>query len=69
MKASEIRGRTVEDVQALLAELQRRLFDLNIVGQTEENADAHERTKIRRDIARCKTILRQKALAGKGGSA
>lgn len=59
MKASEIRGRSREDIEAQIAELQRRLFSLNLLGHQKEKSDVKEKLKIRRDIARCRTILRQ----------
>ena len=57
MKTSEIRGRSREDILTLMKDLQNRLFELTSFGPTEENPDSGEPLKLRRDIARCKTIL------------
>jgi len=62
MKASELRGRDGEDLQRELERLRKELFDLKFQWQAEENPDSNRRRVLRRDIARCKTVLREMEL-------
>ena len=60
MKAQEIRELTADDLQTKVKELDDELFRLRIqksMGQLEAPAKVRE---IRRDLARIKTILREK---------
>ena len=60
MKAEEIRELTVDDLRARVKELEDQTFRLRIqksMGQLEAPAKVRE---IRRDLARIKTILREK---------
>jgi large subunit ribosomal protein L29 len=60
MKAAEVRELTVDDLRAREKELDDQLFRLRIqksMGQLEAPAKVKE---IRRDLARIKTILREK---------
>jgi len=59
MRAGELRGRDREDIKRELQGLQRGLFDLKFQWQAEENPDTSRRKALRRDIARCKTVLRE----------
>ena len=67
MKAQELRGRDAEDLQRELQQLYRQLFDLRFQWQAEENPDTARRRRLRRDIARYKTVLREIELAQQGG--
>jgi large subunit ribosomal protein L29 len=67
MRAQEIRSRDEAELQRQLQELKRELFDLRFQWQSEEEADHNRRGKIRRDIARIKTVLRERELAEAGG--
>ncbi len=67
MRASELRGRAPEDLRRDLRELQRELFDLNFQWQAEENPDTSRRGRLRRDIARYKTVLREMETADQTG--
>lgn len=64
MKAVELRGRTDDELRTNLNELEQELFNLRfqmVTGQAENPA----RTKtVRRNIARIKTILRERELTG-----
>ena len=65
MKAEEIRELTVDDLRARETDLADQLFRLRIqksMGQLE--VPAKVRT-LRRDLARIKTILREKTVAAK----
>ena len=70
MKASELEGRDAHDLQREMAQLQRELFNLRFQWQAEEKPDSSRRRRVRRDIARYKTVLRQMQLreAATGGS-
>jgi large subunit ribosomal protein L29 len=60
MKAGEIRELTVDDLRARIKDLEDQTFRLRIqksMGQLEAPAKVRE---IRRDLARIKTILREK---------
>jgi large subunit ribosomal protein L29 len=61
MKAAEVRELTVDDLQAREKELDDQLFRLRIqksMGQLEAPAKV---AGVRRDLARIKTILREKS--------
>ena len=60
MKAAEVRELTVDDLRARVKDLEDQTFRLRIqksMGQLEAPAKVRE---IRRDLARIKTILREK---------
>jgi len=60
MKATEIRELTVDDLRARVKDLEDQTFRLRIqksMGQLEAPAKVRE---MRRDLARIKTILREK---------
>ena len=63
MRASELRGQSREDLQQQVQQLQQELFDLRFQWQGEESPDTSRKRKIRRDIARVKTVLREMQLA------
>ncbi len=62
MRANELRGRDAGDLRRELGELQRELFDLRFQWQAEENPDHSRARRLRRDIARYKTVLREMEL-------
>lgn len=63
MRASELRGQSRDDLQQQVQQLQQELFDLRFQWQGEESPDTSRKRKIRRDIARVKTVLREMELA------
>lgn len=65
MKASEIRDLAADELRLKVRDLDEQLFRLRIqksMGQTEA---ANKLRTIRRDLARVKTVLREKELAGR----
>ncbi len=64
MRASDIREMSVEDVQSKIAELEEERFRLNFRSATEPLDDPLRLRGIRKDIARLKTILRERELQG-----
>ncbi|MBS3797143.1 MULTISPECIES: 50S ribosomal protein L29 [Pseudoalteromonas] len=61
MKASELKDKSVEELNAELIELLREQFNLRMQASTGQLAQSHLLRKVRRDIARVKTVINQKA--------
>jgi large subunit ribosomal protein L29 len=65
MKAEEVRGLTADQLKDKLADLKKEQFNLRFqkaTGQLEKSSRVNE---VRKDIARLKTIARQKAAEAK----
>jgi large subunit ribosomal protein L29 len=62
MRANDIRELSVEDIGARIAELEEERFRLNFRSATEPLEDPLRLRWIRKDIARLKTILREREL-------
>ena len=62
MRAEEIRELSAEDMKARIAELEEERFRLNFRSATEPLEDPLRLRWIRKDIARLKTILREREL-------
>jgi large subunit ribosomal protein L29 len=63
MKASELRNKKAEDLNAELIELRRAQFSLRMQAATQQLNKPDQIQKTRRDIARVKTVLAEKAKA------
>jgi large subunit ribosomal protein L29 len=63
MKAEEIREWDVVEMTARLKELREEQFKLRFQGSMMELETPGTRRKVRRDIARLRTILRERELA------
>ena len=61
MNAAELREKSVEELNTALLELLREQFNLRMQNSTGQLAQSHLIKNVRRDIARVKTILNQKA--------
>ena len=61
MTASELKDKSVEELNAELIELLREQFNLRMQASTGQLAQTHMLRKVRRDIARVKTVINQKA--------
>jgi large subunit ribosomal protein L29 len=61
MKASELRGKEHEELQKELESLLRAQFGLRMQLATQQLANTSQLKKVRRDIARVRTIMREKA--------
>ncbi|AIY64472.1 MULTISPECIES: 50S ribosomal protein L29 [Pseudoalteromonas] len=61
MKASELKDKSVEELNTELLELLREQFNLRMQASTGQLAQSHLLRKVRRDIARVKTVINQKA--------
>ena len=62
MKTQEIREMSREQILQEVAALERKVFDLRTQAETEELQVPSELRKARRDIARMRTILRERQL-------
>jgi large subunit ribosomal protein L29 len=68
MKAQQYREMSPDELQSKLEEMERHLFDLRSQAVTEKLENSKGVINARRDIARIKTIMRQKndALSASG---
>ncbi len=64
MKALEIREMRDQELGDKLEELQKQLFELRGQAVTENLANSRAIMNVKRDIARVKTIIREKELVG-----
>ena len=60
MKASQIRDMTREQIDKELIDLRREQFNLRMQMATGQGVRTHEFGRIRKDIARLKTVLRER---------
>lgn len=65
MKAAEIREKNSEELQTLIQEKRVQLFKSRIQNHTNQLNSTADLSKLRRDIARISTILRQRELGAK----
>ena len=61
MKASELRGKNGEELQKELEALLRAQFGLRMQLATQQLGNTSQLKKMRRDIARVRTIMKEKA--------
>ena len=59
-KTKELRERETQHLTAELAEKQKHMFDLRSQAVTEKLEDPSQLKKTRKEIARIKTVLRQR---------
>tara|TARA_Y100001978_G_scaffold128986_1_gene115181 strand:- start:414 stop:608 length:195 start_codon:yes stop_codon:yes gene_type:complete len=60
MKASELRSKSVEELDNELSELRKARFSLSMQMATQQTNNTSEAKKIRRNIARVNTVIREK---------
>ncbi len=60
MTAKELREKTVDELKAELLELLKEQFNLRMQHATGQLSNSSQLKKVRRTIARVKTIIRQK---------
>ena len=65
MKASELRGREAGDLEQELQSLLRAQFSLRMQKATQQLNNTSQLKKVRRDIARVRTLLNEKARGSK----
>ena len=64
MKVNEIRQFSTEELNAKETELRQECFNLRCQRQTQQLENTAALAKVRRDIARVKTVLAEKQRAG-----
>jgi large subunit ribosomal protein L29 len=61
MKASELRAKTGAELEKELEELLKAQFGLRMQLATQQLSNTSQKRKVRRDIARVRTVLKEKA--------
>ncbi|MCQ1059941.1 MULTISPECIES: 50S ribosomal protein L29 [Photobacterium] len=61
MNAQDLRAKSVEELNAELVNLLREQFNLRMQAATGQLQQTHTLKSVRRDIARVKTVLTEKA--------
>ncbi|ABS64352.1 ribosomal protein L29 [Parvibaculum lavamentivorans DS-1] len=61
MKASDVRDMTPDQLQDELLKLKKTQFNLRFQGASGQLEKVHQMRQVRRDIARIKTIQRQRS--------
>jgi large subunit ribosomal protein L29 len=62
MKAAELRGKSPSDLEQELTDLLRAQFGLRMQRATQQLANNSQLRKVRRDIARVRTVLHEKGV-------
>ncbi len=62
MKASELKNKSVADLQQELLSLSKAQFGLRMHLATQQLSNTSQLSKVRRDIARIKTVLTEKGV-------
>jgi large subunit ribosomal protein L29 len=65
MKAEDVRGLTADQLKDKLGDLKKEQFNLRFQKATGQLEKSSRITEVRKDIARVKTIARQKAAEAK----
>jgi large subunit ribosomal protein L29 len=60
VKAKQLREMSLDELGSTLEDLEKRLFDLRSQAVTQKLENAKAIINVRRDVARVKTILREK---------
>ena len=63
VKASEIRSQKAEELNKQLADTARNLLDLRFKLETKQLVNHREIRRVKKDIARIKTVIREKELS------
>ena len=61
MKATDLRAKNVEELNAELIELRRAQFSLRMQVATQQLSKVDQLGKVRKDVARVKLVLAEKA--------
>ena len=61
MKANELRAKSGDDLEKELGELLKAQFGLRMQVATQQLANTSQIKKVRRDIARVRTVIKEKA--------
>lgn len=63
MKAAELRGKSAAELEQELLSLSRAQFSLRVQHATQQLSKSSEIRKLRREIARVRTVMNEKARA------
>ena len=61
MEASELRGKSADELQKELESLLRAQFGLRMQVATQQLSNTSQMKKLRRDIARVRTVMKEKS--------
>ncbi|MCZ4272858.1 50S ribosomal protein L29 [Maritalea porphyrae] len=64
MNANDVRAKTADELKQELLDLKKEQFNLRFQGATQQLENTARVRQVRRDVARVKTILREKSVAG-----
>ena len=64
MNANDVRAKTADELRQELLDLKKEQFNLRFQGATQQLENTARIRQVRRDVARVKTILREKSVAG-----
>ena len=59
MNAADLRSKSVDELNEELVALRREQFNLRMQQATGELAQVHQHSRVRKDIARVKTVLNE----------
>jgi large subunit ribosomal protein L29 len=62
MKSSELRAKSVDELKTELLDLLKAQFGLRMQLATQQLSNTSQMSKVRRDIARVRTLIREKAV-------
>ena len=62
MKVSELRTKSVDELKKELLDLLKAQFGLRMQLATQQLSNTSQMSKVRRDIARVRTLIREKAV-------
>ncbi len=63
MKAAEVRAMSLTDLEKKLADLKKDLFNLRLQNATNQLENPNKINDVKKDIARVKTVIREKQTA------
>ena len=69
MSAKELRSREASDMQSELIKLRREQFSLRMQSASGQAVKSSDFGKVKKSIARVKTVMREKVLSSKVGGA
>ncbi|MGU9977236.1 MAG: 50S ribosomal protein L29 [Candidatus Oxydemutatoraceae bacterium WSBS_2016_MAG_OTU14] len=62
MKVKELRDSSIEELQKIIANLRSEKWKMRMQGQTGQAARYDQFSKMRKDIARAYTVMREKSM-------
>ena len=62
IKANELRNMTVDEIRLKIEALKKELFNLRTEAKAGRIEKPHKINEIRKDVARCETVIREKAI-------